>query len=220
MSSTSPDNNASRPLNMSADSIRLLTIELELSEKGYLVCSLQVVTFSQPQKYEALSYRWGDESVQKTILVDGVEMSVTENLHAALQYMHAKQRGLPIWIDAISINQNDVPEKSRQLRIMPHIYSRAANVLVWLGTKYTTVDLVIEEDIQKSDSGRECRRLLETSLDFVGNWKSTQDSSLHWCRRGFGLGSPRAYSQYLSCPSKVFKTMFGPSWSEGQNLST
>lgn len=141
---------ASRPLSTSTDTIRLLTIERELSNKGYLVCSLQVAAFSPPQKYEALSYRWGDESVQKTIIVDGIGVTVTENLHAALQYLHAHPRGCPLWIDAVSINQKDVPEKSRQLRIMPHIYSRAASVLVWLGTQYTTVNVDVESHLQQA----------------------------------------------------------------------
>ncbi|OAQ60465.1 heterokaryon incompatibility [Pochonia chlamydosporia 170] len=141
---------ASRPLSISTDSIRVLTIEPDLSAEGHLVCSLQVLTFSQPQKYEALSYRWGDESVQKPIIVDGVQVTVTENLHAALQYLHGKSRGLPIWVDAISINQKDIPEKSRQLRIMPHIYSRAASVVVWLGPQYITTDTDVEENLQKT----------------------------------------------------------------------
>lgn len=37
------------------------------------------------------------------------------------------------WIDAICINQSDLDERSRQVRIMPDIYSRAMGVIVWLG---------------------------------------------------------------------------------------
>lgn len=37
------------------------------------------------------------------------------------------------WIDAICINQSDLDERSRQVRIMPDIYSRASAVIIWLG---------------------------------------------------------------------------------------
>ena len=40
-----------------------------------------------------------------------------------------------MWVDAICINQADVPEKNRQIAIMPFIYMRAKMVLVWLGVR-------------------------------------------------------------------------------------
>ncbi len=39
-----------------------------------------------------------------------------------------------VWVDAICINQDNIPERNRQVRMMPHIYSRAESVLVWFGT--------------------------------------------------------------------------------------
>lgn len=37
------------------------------------------------------------------------------------------------WIDAICINQNSIPERSAQVKIMGDIYAKARTVLVWLG---------------------------------------------------------------------------------------
>lgn len=37
------------------------------------------------------------------------------------------------WIDAISINQDDIPERNHQVQMMADIYSNAAFVMVWLG---------------------------------------------------------------------------------------
>lgn len=37
---------------------------------------------------------------------------------------------LPLWIDAICINQDDLVEKAEQIRLMPAIYERAFTVVV------------------------------------------------------------------------------------------
>ncbi|KAK5135282.1 hypothetical protein LTR08_005385 [Meristemomyces frigidus] len=37
------------------------------------------------------------------------------------------------WVDAVSINQNDIPEKNTQIQKLAMIYNRATNVSVWLG---------------------------------------------------------------------------------------
>ncbi|KAK1751407.1 heterokaryon incompatibility protein-domain-containing protein [Echria macrotheca] len=38
-----------------------------------------------------------------------------------------------VWIDAICINQSDVPERSRQVSLMGAIYQRSTMTLIWLG---------------------------------------------------------------------------------------
>jgi hypothetical protein len=38
-----------------------------------------------------------------------------------------------VWADAICINQQDVEEKSHQVKLMASIYSRASQVVIWLG---------------------------------------------------------------------------------------
>jgi hypothetical protein len=38
-----------------------------------------------------------------------------------------------MWIDSICINQQDIAEKTRQVRLMHHIYRQAFKVTVWLG---------------------------------------------------------------------------------------
>lgn len=127
---------ASVPLDAANDSTRLVKIESDLNDEGFLVCELEAVTFAQVPRYEALSYRWGDPSVRKSIVVNGVELSVTINLWDALNYFRKFRRHVPLWIDAISINQEHIPEKNQQLRFMRDIYTRARTVLVWLGAKY------------------------------------------------------------------------------------
>lgn len=84
------------------------------------------------------------------IFVDGQPVSVGVSLYTALQsargVWHKQVRnGLDemdpaklsdaIWADAICINQEDLAEKSAQVRLMSRIYQRAQNVMAWLGAQ-------------------------------------------------------------------------------------
>ncbi|KAK5628556.1 hypothetical protein RRF57_004271 [Xylaria bambusicola] len=126
------------PLNPNVHCTRLVRIHPADRVGDTIACTLFHVTFAERPGYEALSYMWGDcENDQKTIFVNGKKFSVGRNLWDALDYLRSeREKGVPIWIDALCINQNDTPERSRQLRIMRHIYSRACTVVVWLGKKY------------------------------------------------------------------------------------
>lgn len=121
------------PLDTSTDGIRLLTLEKAIDLEVSVTCSLQHVTFAQKPKYEALSYTWGDETAKKRILINGKEFEVGRNLYDALKHIRFANRDRVLWIDAICINQANVPEKNQQIRMMPFTYSRASQVLVWLG---------------------------------------------------------------------------------------
>jgi hypothetical protein len=91
------------------------------------------VTFGQRPKYEALSYTWGDETQRRDILLGGHSFSVTKNLYDALCCLRHTSEPRQLWADAICINQKDIPERNRQLYLMPFVYERAKTVLVWLG---------------------------------------------------------------------------------------
>ena len=84
--------------------------------------------------YAALSYTWGNSQPSKTITVDGKMMRITANLSSALRHLRRSDHVVSMWIDAICINQDDLQEKSRQVRLMGEIYSAAYNVCVWLGS--------------------------------------------------------------------------------------
>lgn len=49
--------------------------------------------------------------------------------------------GLPpllLWVDAICINQEDVPERNHQVALMSRIYSQSKTTLIWIGDKDAT----------------------------------------------------------------------------------
>ncbi|KAK4247159.1 heterokaryon incompatibility protein-domain-containing protein [Corynascus novoguineensis] len=122
------------------DSIRLVEIEPAAHGGDAVVCRLSVVPFASRPKFEALSYRWGTENEKGTITLNGLPFEVTRNLLDALLFLRRQaasgEAHQPFWIDAICINQSDVAERNRQLRIMKEIYLRASTVVVWLGSRY------------------------------------------------------------------------------------
>jgi Heterokaryon incompatibility protein (HET) len=51
---------------------------------------------------------------------------------------------VPLWIDAVCINQADLAEKSQQVAIMGEIYGDAKDVIVWLGASADDSDLAMD----------------------------------------------------------------------------
>ncbi|KAE9365790.1 hypothetical protein N431DRAFT_562510 [Stipitochalara longipes BDJ] len=129
------------PLDASSNAIRLLTIHpADPSNPSVINCSLHQASLDDPPEYHALSYAWKDDSVDdpsndsQCIIVDGRSLIVGCNLGAALQARRVRNDGhIPIWIDAICINQEDLSEKSHQILRMRQIYAQSSLVTVWLG---------------------------------------------------------------------------------------
>lgn len=84
--------------------------------------------------YEALSYECGDPNGPKhTVTIDGKIIEVRDNLHKALKMLRRSGVKMPVWIDAICINQRDSEERGHQVRMMGDIYKSAKMVRIWLG---------------------------------------------------------------------------------------
>lgn len=114
----------------SPTSIRLIKLKID-DKTDDLVCSFEIADILVPQVYIALSYVWGDTSSTVTIICHGKPIQVTQNLQAVLRsFAH-----LPtlIWADALSVNQQNILEKTQQVNMMASIYSKAAKVAIWLG---------------------------------------------------------------------------------------
>lgn len=124
-----------RPLDSARREIRLLVLHPVAgvwSSFSYS-CSLIHVSLEENPDYEALSYVWGSEAKKQIILVDGQRLFITANLADALDHLHDSRGSRKLWVDAICINQNDIPERNDQVRSMTEIYTRARNVVVWIG---------------------------------------------------------------------------------------
>lgn len=67
--------------------------------------------------------------------MDAGEVVITHNLKLALRRLRPSEPNeeLIIWIDAVCINQENIPERSVQTSKMRSIYHNAEKVLVWIG---------------------------------------------------------------------------------------
>lgn len=95
--------------------------------------------------YEALSYAWGGSDKSLSIFVDGHELPVTANLHAALSHLRNRSLDRAMWVDAVCINQADSEERGHQVQSMAKIYANASRVIVWLGEAANDSDRAFEE---------------------------------------------------------------------------
>ncbi|CZR68730.1 uncharacterized protein PAC_18629 [Phialocephala subalpina] len=96
-------------------------------------CTVTHASLDNAPEYNALSYTWGDPGKTVTIIVDGAEFEATKNLEAGLRHLRRKDQIVTLWVDALCINQKDIPEKNVQLAQMREIYVQAKSVVAWLG---------------------------------------------------------------------------------------
>ena len=127
-----------RSLDPEAHEIRLLKVQKSSDESAPITLELRHTNLHDGQPFVALSYTWGDESPTTQIATrDGATqgfVSVRRNLFEYLK--EARQSAEEwssewIWIDQISINQDDHNERGHQVRQMRKLYSSARMVLVW-----------------------------------------------------------------------------------------
>jgi hypothetical protein len=95
-------------------------------------------------EYSALSYTWGDSKERRTIWLDWRPIQITANLFTALQQLRHPEGYRLLWIDAISINQEDTPERNYQVRRMTSIYENAKWIHIWLGPEADNSDLAMD----------------------------------------------------------------------------
>ncbi|KAH7092037.1 heterokaryon incompatibility protein-domain-containing protein, partial [Paraphoma chrysanthemicola] len=84
-------------------------------------------------KFEALSYAWGAADYYHTLSTPEGVIKISTNLTATLRRIMLETRSRHVRVDAVCINQEDLAERSRQVRLMGQVYSTASRVLIWLG---------------------------------------------------------------------------------------
>lgn len=104
--------------------------------------------------YHALSYTWGGTKPAATVKVNGKTLGVTENLYLALQHLRKRDTDLVLWVDAICIDQSNVKERGHQVQQMANVYSKAKEVIIWLGPATLETDLVMHtlQELEKQQS--------------------------------------------------------------------
>ncbi|KAH7071627.1 heterokaryon incompatibility protein-domain-containing protein [Paraphoma chrysanthemicola] len=146
--------------------------------------------------YQCLSYTWatprpgvqdgpsiaksrGHPSIGSSdaheIVVNECSLTVGTNLYHFLQFASQKYANTPLWVDAISINQEDDIEKGEQVERMADIYADADWTLLWLG-HCPHLDIAFDALKVKSWRTREKRNETRKSLELFCShpyWKRT-----------------------------------------------
>lgn len=134
------------PLDATQDEIRLLRVKPAAKSTEPVTCELFHSRLSSAPPYCALSYAWGARARLVSIQVDGSPADVTPNLKHALQRLRPPegQKDVILWVDALCINQSDIPERNLQTGKMRMIYSHAKSVSVWLGMRSSRSDQAMQ----------------------------------------------------------------------------
>jgi len=138
-----------------------------------LMCTIYVENIGR-KPFTAISYCWGSSerphvikcSNPKKIVVDSVDyygpaekptgvLKVTENLKNLLLALRTEDTYVTLWIDSISINQDDVEEKTKQVQAMSLIYDNANSTVVYLG-----------ESNRETEAAMECAKELAAMKDW------------------------------------------------------
>ncbi|KAF0320858.1 heterokaryon incompatibility protein [Colletotrichum asianum] len=122
---------------LAEDEIRLLTV-WPGSFGDAVRCSLAVTTTTRGyEEYDAISYTWAgdDDIIDKSgrVSIASEDFPVTPNCEAVLRRVRQEWEPRIVWIDAICVNQDDLHERGRQVSLMPQIYSRAREVIIYVG---------------------------------------------------------------------------------------
>ncbi|KAH6857227.1 heterokaryon incompatibility protein-domain-containing protein, partial [Alternaria rosae] len=148
-----------QPLDRPNSEFRLLKISKDpLTHQPQ--CTLQKYNLIDCPRYTALSYTWGEAAPTHSAAVEGANIEVRQNL---FDFLHAyttevwgsadTEKPVFYWIDQICINQEDLVERSDQVRIMNKIYEHAKYVLVWLGCDSSMLEAARQLRDEKDDDG-------------------------------------------------------------------
>ena len=117
----------------------------ELSDP--IVCELIHHQVWDDVKYEALSWCWGDVSLNEPIVLQGFEWPAPANLVRALRHLRRRKETRVLWIDALSVMQGRygkaLDERAQQVQLMKTIYTNANHVVVWLGVPSQDVEVFL-----------------------------------------------------------------------------
>ncbi|KAF6220712.1 hypothetical protein HO133_003145 [Letharia lupina] len=164
------------------------------------------LTLDAPPIYEALSYVWGttDNPVDIKIGPSGSDrLAITQNLAVALPYLRYQDKIRTLWIDAICVNQQDLRERSSQVKKMADIYRLADRAVVWLGTEKDNSAHVLRILSQLSSE-------IKVDYDFATMSPASSDSVPDWS--DLSLSLPYNVDEICNIASLLNRAWFSRLW--------
>ncbi|KAK1854811.1 heterokaryon incompatibility protein HET-6-like protein [Colletotrichum chrysophilum] len=132
------------PQSLKPTEIRLAVLSAAISHDFPVHLELEVYELDNCPEYEAVSYLWGGENDDTTLCYPVYVGSFwdvlfqTKNCWDMLRFMRPWRGIRMVWVDAVCINQKDVPERSQQVANMGRVYSGCTRVIVYLGSDIVT----------------------------------------------------------------------------------
>ena len=131
------------PLTASRE-IRVLVLQPGLND-SLIYCQLEHVRLDTNPTYEALSYVWGDDTLNKRIHVNNdLPLMITTSLYNALRSLRHNNKEKRLWADGICINQNDKEEKVKQIALFRDVYTQASRVVTYIGENNASTDRALD----------------------------------------------------------------------------
>ncbi|KAF5666081.1 heterokaryon incompatibility protein [Fusarium heterosporum] len=129
---------------------RLLSIQQDVDRLAVKLITVDIMDdgFRNPETgdpvpFKALSYSWGAPIFDLPLICNDVVVGITETLATALLAFREMGEPLPVWVDALCINQMDDVEKSNQVQRMADIYAAADQVITWMGHPVTDTHIAL-----------------------------------------------------------------------------
>lgn len=175
--------------------IRLLTLHPASDDNidAPLHARLWPVPRSEAPEFNPVSYTWGQEAPTSCMWVEDLDASeparaalkcipIRPNLEKLLKQLRRRKKQVPLWVDALCINQADHHEKGFQVRHMDEVY-RHREVSIWLGDRSETSDVAldfIEEWVpfyNLYEKEKECREFEDIirNTDMAHKWSALWD---------------------------------------------
>ncbi|RYC78789.1 hypothetical protein BFJ63_vAg18338 [Fusarium oxysporum f. sp. narcissi] len=133
--------------------LELFPINLGSANTESSKCRIYSTSLDSSPYFQAVSYVWGPNVRTTAVRVQtnhkpkeiqsDLEFSVlhvTSSVGEILNRFRSPLGLVTLWIDQICIDQSNNTEKSDQVRMMSEIYSRASQVLIWLGNPDNVYD--------------------------------------------------------------------------------
>lgn len=121
-----------------------------------ITMTMEVFDLQDPPAYTSLSYTWGTLTPTEAVLVNAASFQVRQNLYDFLNMFRREATARWLWVDQLSINQQDTVERNQQVEQMVNIYRNAEQVLTWLGPSADGSDELM-------DALNQCREELDAA---------------------------------------------------------
>lgn len=128
------------PLDDARREFRILKIHWR-TLRSELRCEFVVASVDNQSLPEAISYTWGGERFRRTSSSTAASSPWLQRLSSCFgTYRWSFWSEVYFWIDAVCINQQNIPERNSQVRLMGDICRLARRTLVWLAHHLDAMD--------------------------------------------------------------------------------